>query len=179
MWEGINLKAYIFLIPGVWKKWLLMSDRWSGGEWSCLWIFFFLCLPFILGIASNKFKNAPPIQSLENCGLLAHVTFEESLKGFQILVVPHWDHLWKRRGGIMMNGVPKEVPRPKPERPQAPKGFGRKTSQGTPITKIPPMIFHTCSFFCHPGLEKRVLFQPMDSLGSIMVNVCSWRYKHW
>ena len=32
-----------------------------------------------------------------------------------------WDYLWKSRGGIMVNGVPREVKRPKPEGPQAPR----------------------------------------------------------
>ena len=42
---------------------------------------------------------------------------------------------------------------------------GRGTSKGTPITMITPRLFNTFSFFCHPGLVKRDLFQPMDSLG--------------
>ena len=42
-----------------------------------------------------------------------------------------------------------------------------------------PRLIHICSFFCQPGLVKRNFFKPMNSLGSIMVNVCSWRYKHW
>ena len=29
-----------------------------------------------------------------------------------------WDIIWKSLGGIMVNGVPREVPRPKPEGPQ-------------------------------------------------------------
>ena len=32
-----------------------------------------------------------------------------------------WDNVWKRLGGIMVNGVPGEVPRPNPEGPQAPR----------------------------------------------------------
>ena len=31
---------------------------------------------------------------------------------------PYWDNVWKSQGGIMVNGVPREVPRPKPEGPQ-------------------------------------------------------------
>ena len=37
-----------------------------------------------------------------------------------------------------MNGVPREVPRPKPKVPQAPRVFGRGTFRGTPFTMIPP-----------------------------------------
>ena len=73
----------------------------------------------------------------------------------------------------MVNGVPREVPRPKPKGPQAPRLFGHGTSRGTPFTMIPPRLFHTFSFFCHLGVVKRDFFQPMDSLESIMVNFCS------
>ena len=76
----------------------------------------------------------------------------------------------------MVNGVPREVPRQKPEGPQAPRIFGRGTSRGTPFTMIPPRLFHTFSFFCHPGLVKRDFFQPMESIGSIMVNDCVTKY---
>ena len=73
----------------------------------------------------------------------------------------------------MFNGVPREVQRPKPEERQAPRVFGRGTSQGSPFTIIPSGLYDTFSFFCHLGLVKTDFFQPMDSLGSIMVNVCS------
>ena len=33
-----------------------------------------------------------------------------------------------------------------------PEGFGHGTSRGTPITMIPPRLFHIMSFFWHPGL---------------------------
>ena len=36
----------------------------------------------------------------------------------------------------MVNGVPREVPRPKPEGPHAPGVFGCGTSPGTPFTTI-------------------------------------------
>ena len=65
----------------------------------------------------------------------------------------------------MVNGVPREVLRPKAEAPQAPVVFGRGTSRGTPFTMIHLRLFHTFSFFCHPGLVKRNFFQPMESLG--------------
>ena len=64
----------------------------------------------------------------------------------------------------MVNGVPREVPSPKPEGPQA-VGL----TQGTPFTMIHPRLFHTFSFFCHPGPEKRDFFQPMVSLGTPLV----------
>ena len=87
-------------------------------------------------------------------------------------VAAQWENVLKSRGGIMVNGVPREVPRPKPEGPQAQRVFGCGTSRGTPFTMIPSRLFHTFSFFRNPiRLVKRDLFQPMDSLGSNMVNV--------
>ena len=38
-----------------------------------------------------------------------------------------WDNLWKSQGGIMVNGVPREVQRPKPDGLQASWVFGRGT----------------------------------------------------
>ena len=73
----------------------------------------------------------------------------------------------------MVKGVPREVPRPKPEGPQALRDFGRGTSRGTLFAKIPPRLLHIYSFLCHPGLVKTDFFQPMDFIGSIVVNVCS------
>ena len=40
-------------------------------------------------------------------------------KGELIRRLPEWNNVWKSQGGIMVNGVPTEVPRPKPEEPQA------------------------------------------------------------
>ena len=37
-----------------------------------------------------------------------------------------------------------------------PEGFGRGTLQGIAFTMIHPRLFHTFSFFYHPGLVKRV-----------------------
>ena len=34
-----------------------------------------------------------------------------------------WDNVWKSQGGIMVNGVPRELPRSKPEGSQAPRFF--------------------------------------------------------
>ena len=66
-------------------------------------------------------------------------------------------HYWKSLclWGIMVNGVTREVPRP--------KAFGRGTSQGTPLTMIPSWLFHIMSFLQHPGLIKRYFFQPMTA----------------
>ena len=58
----------------------------------------------------------------------------------------------------MVNGVPREVQRPKPEGPQAPRVSGRGTSRGTPLAMIPPRLFHIMSFFWLPGLVKRDFF---------------------
>ena len=76
----------------------------------------------------------------------------------------------------MVNGVPREVPRPKPEVPQAPRVFGRGTSRGTPFIMIATRLFHIMSFFRHLGLVKWDFFQPMDSLGSIMVNIQTMKH---
>ena len=63
-------------------------------------------------------------------------------------------------------GVPREVPRPKPEGPQALRVFGCGTSQSD-------SIHHMISFSWHLRLVERDFFQPMNSLGSIMVNIYS------
>ena len=70
----------------------------------------------------------------------------------------------------MVNGVPREVPRPKPK---GPEGFWPPDFPRDSIHHDTPKVFHTFSFFGHPRLVKRDLFQPIDSLGSIMVNVFS------
>ena len=72
--------------------------------------------------------------------------------------------------GIMVNGVPVEVPRPKPKEPQAPEGFGRGTSWRIPFTMIHPRLFHTFPLFCHPGLVKRDFFQWRIDYLSLMVH---------
>ena len=67
-----------------------------------------------------------------------------------------WPHnVWNSRGFIMVNGVPREVQRPKPEGPQATRVFPAGLPQGTPFTMIHPKLFHTFSFFCHPGLPSK------------------------
>ena len=73
----------------------------------------------------------------------------------------------------MANGVPREVPRPKPEGPPALRVFWPRDFPSDSIHHDSPKAFHTFSNFRHPGLVKRDFFQPMDSLGSIMVNICS------
>ena len=47
------------------------------------------------------------------------------------------------------------------------------------FTMIPPRHFHTMSFFRHPGLVRRDFFEPMDSLGSIMVNIQGMKPNIW
>ena len=44
----------------------------------------------------------------------------------------HWYIIWKSLGGIMVNGVPREVPRPEPKGPQAPRA----------LAVGPPKAFH-------------------------------------
>ena len=61
----------------------------------------------------------------------------------------------------MVNGVPREVPRPKPEGPQAPRVFGLGTSRGTTFTMLPPRFFQRIPFLIVPELVKRILFKPI------------------
>ena len=45
----------------------------------------------------------------------------KSLIGSPVVDRPYpFDNLWKSQGGTMLNGVPREVSRAKPDRPQAP-----------------------------------------------------------
>ena len=76
----------------------------------------------------------------------------------KLSICQYWDNVWKSRGFIVVNGVPREVPRPEPEGPQAPRVFVRGTSWGTPFTMINPRHFHTFSSFRHPELVKRDFF---------------------
>ena len=46
----------------------------------------------------------------------------------------------KNLGGIMVNVVPRQVPRIKPTGPAAPRVFGLGTSLGTTFTMIPPRV---------------------------------------
>ena len=62
--------------------------------------------------------------------------------GTEITVRRYWDIIWKSQGGIMVNGVPMEVPRLKPKVPQAPRVFGRRTFIGTPFTMIAQRLFN-------------------------------------
>ena len=49
-----------------------------------------------------------------------------------------------------MNGVPREVPRPKPEGPKAASVFGRGASRGTPFIMIPQGFSTHCHSFVIP-----------------------------
>ena len=53
----------------------------------------------------------------------------------------------------MVNGVPREVPRPKPSGPEAPRVFAAGLSEGLHFTMIHPRLFHRFSFFWHPKIE--------------------------
>ena len=75
----------------------------------------------------------------------------------------------------MVNGVPRDVPRPKPEELQTP----RVLAAGTPFTMILPRLFHTFSFFWHSGLVKRDFFQQMVSLGTPVVNMQGMDFQPW
>ena len=58
----------------------------------------------------------------------------------------------------MVNGVPREVTRPKPEGLQAPRVLAAGLSKGLNFTMIHPRLFHTFSFYRHPGLVRRDFF---------------------
>ena len=79
----------------------------------------------------------------------------------------------------MVIGGPREVPRPTFKGPEAPRVFGRRTSQITPFTMKPPRIFRIMSLFWYPGLVHMDFVQPVDCLRSVMVNICLLRDKHW
>ena len=83
--------------------------------------------------------------------LIDPLTITSSLWG----CLGEWDNVWKSRGGIMVIGLPMEVPRPKPEGPQAPRVLATGLPRGTPFTTLHPRLFHIISFFRHPGPVKR------------------------
>ena len=56
--------------------------------------------------------------------------------------------MWKSLGGIMVNIVPQEVPRPKSLGACGPSGFWPWNSLGTKFTSIPPRHFHTLYQYC-------------------------------
>ena len=58
----------------------------------------------------------------------------------------------------MVNGVPREVSRPKPDGPQALRVFGRGTSGGTPFTMIALRLFLIMSFLWHAELVYGISF---------------------
>ena len=53
----------------------------------------------------------------------------------------------------MVNGVPGEVPRPKPKGPEAPRVLAAGVFEGLNVTMINPRLFHRFYFFGHPKLE--------------------------
>ena len=74
----------------------------------------------------------------------------------------------------MVNGVPRKVPRPDSEGPQAPWVLAAGLPRGTPYTTLHLRLFHKLSFFSHPGLKKGISViaaKPNLSLGSIIHNV--------
>ena len=59
--------------------------------------------------------------------------------------MPKNDIIWKSLGAILVNGVPREVLRPKTIGAYSPLGFGLGTSPGTPFTMITPQLFQIMS----------------------------------
>ena len=90
-----------------------------------------------------------------------------------------WYNMWKSRGGILVNIVPRKFQGIKPEGPQAPRVFGLATSRGTIFTRIPPRLFHILPFFNNPSLVTEILLQPILPLGSIVVNIPPWLLQYW
>ena len=78
----------------------------------------------------------------------------------------------------MVNGVPREVPRPKPEGPQAPRVLAAGLSEGLHFTMIHPRLFHRFSFFWHPELEYEISFgqwtpgSPLDKIPGMDSKYC-------
>ena len=73
-----------------------------------------------------------------------------------------WYNVWKSQGGIRVNGVPKEVLRPKPEGLQVLRVFGRGTSRGNLFTKIHPRLFPHIFILLASQASMLNFFQPMD-----------------
>ena len=80
----------------------------------------------------------------------------------------------------MVNGVPREVPRPKPEGPQAPRVFCRRTFRGTPFYHDTPKAFPQIFIILPSQARIRVFFlQPMDSLGSPLDIIPGLESEYW
>ena len=65
--------------------------------------------------------------------------------------------MWKIRGDILVNIVPREFQGQKPEVLQSPRVFGLGSSQGTIFNGIPPKLFHILPFFHNPALVTGIL----------------------
>ena len=64
----------------------------------------------------------------------------------------------KHHPSRVVKGVPREVHRPKSERPQASRVLAAGIHRGTPFTTLHPRLFHKMSFFGHPRLVQRYFF---------------------
>ena len=67
-----------------------------------------------------------------------------------LLIGPGWqknENMWKSLGCVVVNGVPRKVPRPTTLGACGPSRFGLGTSLGTPITTLPLRLFHTFSHY--------------------------------
>ena len=63
------------------------------------------------------------------------------------------DIIWKSLRGIIVNGVPWEVPRTKSLGTCGPSGFSLGTPLDTPFTMIPPQLFQIMSHHTGPALS--------------------------
>ena len=79
----------------------------------------------------------------------------------------------------MVNVVPREVPRPKPEGPQALMVFCCGTFRGTPFHHDTPKAFPQIFILLASRARIRDFFQPMDSLGSPLDIIPGLDSKYW
>ena len=75
-------------------------------------------------LKSNRIRNKSLAPSLS----IWQVEFSQ--KKELIRRLQEWDNVWKSRGGIIVNGVPTEFPRAKPEEPQVPRVLAAGLPEG-------------------------------------------------
>ena len=78
----------------------------------------------------------------------------------------------------MVNGVPREVPRPKPEGP-GPKGFWPRDFPRDSIHHVTPKAFPQSFIFMASPARIRDFFQPMDSVGSPLDIIPGLDSEYW
>ena len=71
----------------------------------------------------------------------------------EVVTLLYSETIGEKPSGIVVNEVPTEVPRPKPEGPQALRVLALRLSEGLHFPMIHPRLFHRFSFFWHTELE--------------------------